>query len=1071
MPRPTTLPAGNTSHTNWGDLTAAWTFHATGNTGGADADDIKGSNDATLSGATLSDTLGLDSPTNSNNATITEITCADAFSIMFRCKLDAVGNDSMVFGNASGSANYLWLDSGTNRSEFKKGASVSLLGTTDSEKTTLYDYCLVVEAESGSLHQIKLYRKTTAGTTWTEISSGSTNNLDSFSLTHIAAGHSSNLGLEGEIEYFFVFDGTAFTLSNLDTNFSDPYTIVEAPDTITLTAKGIHDRVRYIKPSGTYSETVAGSYNGTPTSIEWRFGGSGSWTVGDASPSGGTFSFSAVIDGTTAGQGLEVRFSNDTDVTDSDDLFTICEVYLLEADSLANGSADNEQVHTPRTYSNLLWRSSGGWVVKGVGDGEDNHWPILANRLSDDRPVAFLQAASGGAELTGIRASTNASNISAAGCVGVNGLLIHGGANEAIAPLNATSNTPSAWSTEVQALADDYATTYPGCKTYLSISGPVGSGTLANVHSIREGVLLAEAANSNVEIGSNVWWRALGDNLHPKSDDDITAYANAWWFAIRTGATSQPKFSQATHNSGKTIVTVQYDATLRTGTTLTAALFEVTDDGTPVTISTAAVDGMNVVLTLASAASGTLTVSTGKGLNNTGTPPEGASVSLPNSGGNYFPSALPFYDESVTAADDTPPVLASAAVPTGGTVVQMTFTEAENAPVLPVGGITGFTVGTTGTALTVLSACRTASTVITLAVDRPILSTETITVSYSSGNVTDSAPTPNSLATFSAQAVTNNSTQTGSGTYADAADVRSGTDRGDGTLGTLSVPTASQVLNGVAIDATTGNVVLPAVGDVQTSVTFGASSGLTGTFAVPTEAQVQSGVGFGAAGTEFTGSLSGGGTGAVVIQHIMSQDIDSNTTERIFPVVAKASGSPITTGTVNYYLKAKSGTNVGKWWRDSDQTWQATETANAMTHEVDGSWEIDLSAAPFSHGVRFLEYVKESGDLHAPVSNHVTGKDTRNALSGAYTVTITVDDGTNPIENASVRMYRTGETETKDTNASGQAVFTVDAATWSVALQATGFDGETNSLAVSADAGQTYSMTASSGSNDVGYLG
>jgi hypothetical protein len=101
------------------------------------------------------------------------------------------------------------------------------------------------------------------------------------------------------------------------------------------------------------------------------------------------------------------------------------------------------------------------------------------------------------------------------------------------------------------------------------------------------------------------------------------------------------------------------------------------------------------------------------------------------------------------------------------------------------------------------------------------------------------------------------------------------------------------------------------------------------------------------------------------------QSIDAGATERFFTVVAKASGDPITGGTVNYYLKSKSGDNAGKWWRDSDQTWQVAETANAMTHDADGHWEIDLSESPFTAGVRYLEYTKESGDLHIPDSRHL----------------------------------------------------------------------------------------------------
>lgn len=97
--------------------------------------------------------------------------------------------------------------------------------------------------------------------------------------------------------------------------------------------------------------------------------------------------------------------------------------------------------------------------------------------------------------------------------------------------------------------------------------------------------------------------------------------------------------------------------------------------------------------------------------------------------------------------------------------------------------------------------------------------------------------------------------------------------------------------------------------------------------------------------------------------------IDVFETWRSAGMPAKASGSAITTGTVNYFLKALTGVNAGKWWKNSDQTWAASETANAMTHQADGGWTINLAASPFVTagqvpGDRYYEYAKESGDLH-----------------------------------------------------------------------------------------------------------
>lgn len=91
-------------------------------------------------------------------------------------------------------------------------------------------------------------------------------------------------------------------------------------------------------------------------------------------------------------------------------------------------------------------------------------------------------------------------------------------------------------------------------------------------------------------------------------------------------------------------------------------------------------------------------------------------------------------------------------------------------------------------------------------------------------------------------------------------------------------------------------------------------------------------------------------------------------------LVAKASGSPIVGGTVNYYCLAQSGANAGKWWKNSDQTWAAAETANAMTHKADGHWSITLAASPFADGILYMEYFKESGDLHIPQRLDLIGR-------------------------------------------------------------------------------------------------
>ena len=112
------------------------------------------------------------------------------------------------------------------------------------------------------------------------------------------------------------------------------------------------------------------------------------------------------------------------------------------------------------------------------------------------------------------------------------------------------------------------------------------------------------------------------------------------------------------------------------------------------------------------------------------------------------------------------------------------------------------------------------------------------------------------------------------GTFAVPAitDVKSGTSYGAGGTeytGTLieGIPTgdivaAQYVLTGHDnyTGGSAGTLTLPAVGDVQDGVVYGAAgTGSEGTFAVPAEADVAETVQYGAGGTEFTGTLVSGG--------------------------------------------------------------------------------------------------------------------------------------------------------------------------------------------------------------------
>lgn len=82
-------------------------------------------------------------------------------------------------------------------------------------------------------------------------------------------------------------------------------------------------------------------------------------------------------------------------------------------------------------------------------------------------------------------------------------------------------------------------------------------------------------------------------------------------------------------------------------------------------------------------------------------------------------------------------------------------------------------------------------------------------------------------------------------------------------------------------------------------------------------------------------------------------------------------------------------------------------------------------------------------------------------VTGDHTITVTVLDASTsePIENARVRIYRTGADGTSETGADGVAVLGRDSATWTVVVSASGYETLVSELVVSDDASVTYQLT------------
>lgn len=141
------------------------------------------------------------------------------------------------------------------------------------------------------------------------------------------------------------------------------------------------------------------------------------------------------------------------------------------------------------------------------------------------------------------------------------------------------------------------------------------------------------------------------------------------------------------------------------------------------------------------------------------------------------------------------------------------------------------------------------------------------------------------------------------GVYPDPGDVRLGVSYGSSQTGTLTLPTAGQVLSGVGFGSGgtqyTGTRADAPVGKVVSGTSYGAGgTGLAGTVILPAESDVRDGEGYGAGGTEFVGTLvvtgGGGATADEVVDELLGRvgAIESGKTfrETLRTIVASAGG-------------------------------------------------------------------------------------------------------------------------------------------------------------------------------------
>lgn len=128
---------------------------------------------------------------------------------------------------------------------------------------------------------------------------------------------------------------------------------------------------------------------------------------------------------------------------------------------------------------------------------------------------------------------------------------------------------------------------------------------------------------------------------------------------------------------------------------------------------------------------------------------------------------------------------------------------------------------------------------------------------------------------------------------------------------------------------------------------------------------------------------------------------------------------------------------------------------NSPAHKGNGVWEYTPSQAETNYDSFSLGWYKPGVCYRVSWIHTETPPDG----AGARSVTITVDDGSDPLDGALVRVSKGAETFLRTTDASGQCAFSLNDGTWDVTITLAGYDFEPDTLVVDGTETPTYSMT------------
>lgn len=442
---------------------------------------------------------------------------------------------------------------------------------------------------------------------------------------------------------------------------------------MTITIVRPHDRQIYQRDENNVADiTISGTYTGSPTAIEASFNG-GAYATIAASPSGGVFS--GTLSNQPAGQGtLTVRFTNVPATLDTATNVGVGDVFLVAGQSNAAGYGTNSQSYTHPTLKASVWRvGASAWaeLTDPASAGADgSSWPLLAtlHMASQGVPVAFVTT---GVTSTGLNSTGEwmrggsqyrgaLETLANSGVNGVKAILWYQGETEVNqADINPTGKT-QAYQNALSQMLDGMQADSPVLAGVKMVAAQIGYKTSSG--STRVGIDPIRLAQSGIwELDPDILAGPLlydidlsdGDGVHigqgADGDAELLTAARRWWRMLAYhfyGGTQgrAPRFSHAARNG--TAVTVVFDASIpMTGIAATGAGWRFTDDGSPITVTSAKAVGDNLIqLELASEPTGTGKISYGSGN-------DAAGVGLLDIGTYALPPE-PFVDEVAAPITD-----------------------------------------------------------------------------------------------------------------------------------------------------------------------------------------------------------------------------------------------------------------------------------------------------------------------------------------------------------------------------------------------------------------------------------